>query len=58
MGFAKALGVLLNGAAVPDPDPPGEPIRDDTFLILFNAHHGSTRWTLPADPRRRRLRTG
>ncbi len=40
VGFAKAIGVLLNGAAVPDPGPRGEPIRDDTFLILFNVHHG------------------
>jgi len=47
VGFAKALGVMLNGRSVPDPGPRGERIVDDTFLLLFNAHHGATRWTLP-----------
>jgi isoamylase len=50
VGFAKALGVLLNGRAVPDPGPRGERIADDTFLVMFNAHHGSTRWTMPDVP--------
>ncbi len=49
-GYARALGVLLNGAAVPDPDQFGERVIDDTFLVLFNAHHGATRWTLPDVP--------
>ena len=49
-GFARALGVLLNGRAMPDPDPMGHPVVDDTFLVLFNAHHGATRWTLPDVP--------
>ncbi len=49
-GFAKALGVLLNGRAMPDPDPQGHPVVDDTFLVLFNAHHGATRWVLPDIP--------
>ncbi len=49
-GFAKALGVLLNGRALNDPGPTGERTDDDTFLLLFNAHHGTTRWTLPAVP--------
>ena len=50
VGFARALGVLLNGRAMPDPDPQGHPVVDDTFLILFNAHHGATRWALPEVP--------
>jgi len=49
-GFAKALGVLLNGRSIPDPGPHGERLVDDTFLLLFNAHHGTTRWTLPDVP--------
>ena len=38
-GFAKSLGVFLNGDALPDPDPRGRRLRDDSFLLLFNAHH-------------------
>ena len=38
-GFAKSVGVFLNGDAIPDPDPRGEQITDDSFLLLFNAHH-------------------
>ncbi len=49
-GFAKALGVLLHGRSLPDPDPRGHPVRDGTFLVLFNAHHGTTRWVLPELP--------
>ena len=36
-GFAKSLGVFLNGDAILAPDPQGRRIRDDTFLLLFNA---------------------
>jgi glycogen operon protein len=49
-GFARALGVLLNGRALPDPDPRGRPVHDGAFLVLFNAHRGATRWTLPEVP--------
>ena len=38
-GFAKSLGVFLNGDALPDPDRARPPARDDSFLLLFNAHH-------------------
>ena len=55
-GFAKALGVLLNGRSLPDPDPRGRAVHDGTFLVLFNAHHGGTRWTLPGAAGRVRLR--
>jgi isoamylase len=49
-GFAKALGVMLDGRSMRDPDPRGRPVHDGTFLVLFNAHHGATRWTLPQLP--------
>ncbi len=29
-GFAKSLGVFLNGEALPDPDPRGRRLRDDS----------------------------
>jgi glycogen operon protein len=38
-GFAKSLGVFLNGDAIPGVDPQGRPVTDDTFIVLFNAHY-------------------
>jgi isoamylase len=46
-GFAKSIGVFLNGDAIPDPDPRGEKITDDSFLVLFNAHHEDIAFTVP-----------
>src|SRR6202021_764018 len=37
VGFAKSLTVFLNGAAITEPDPRGERIKDESFLLLFNA---------------------
>jgi isoamylase len=49
VGFAKSLGVFLNGAAISEPDPRGQHIVDDTFLLLFNAHHEDIPFTLPEE---------
>jgi len=46
-GFAKSLAVFLNGDALPDPDPRGNRISDDSFLLLFNGHHGDGSFVLP-----------
>ncbi|HEX3715716.1 MAG TPA: glycogen debranching protein GlgX [Trebonia sp.] len=46
-GFAKSVGVFLNGEALPDPDTRGRPIRDDSFLLLFNGHHEDVTFVLP-----------
>jgi glycogen operon protein len=46
-GFAKSLGVFLNGDALPDPDRYGRRVTDDSFLLLFNAHHGEVPFLLP-----------
>jgi isoamylase len=46
-GFAKSILVFLNGRAIPYPDSRGEKIVDDSFLILFNAHHESIPFILP-----------
>ena len=37
--FAKVLGVMLGGDSLSVTDYFGEVIRDDTFLLFFNAHH-------------------
>ncbi|MGB8424300.1 MAG: glycogen debranching protein GlgX [Desulfobacterales bacterium] len=46
-GYAKSLGVFLNGEAIPNPNPRGEPVIDDNFYIIFNAHHEPLDFTLP-----------
>ncbi|MDQ3621231.1 MAG: glycogen debranching protein GlgX, partial [Verrucomicrobiota bacterium] len=46
-GYVRCLGVILNGDTMDVRDDFGEPIRDDTFLLLFNAHHDPVRFTLP-----------
>ncbi len=46
-GFAKCVGVLLSGTTSDVRDPRGEPIRDDTFLLLFNAHYDPLTFILP-----------
>ena len=46
-GFAKAVGVFLNGEGIDSPDPRGERIVDDSFYVLFNAHHEALRFVLP-----------
>jgi isoamylase len=47
-GYAKALGVFLNGDAISEPDPRGERVSDDTFLLLFSADSQPVTFTLPA----------
>jgi len=46
-GFAKSMAVFLNGRAIHYPDSRGEKIVDDSFLVLFNAHHESIPFALP-----------
>jgi isoamylase len=46
-GFAKSLGVFLNGDALPDPDRRGRRLTDDSFVLLFNAHDGEVPFVLP-----------
>ncbi len=47
VGFAKSLTVFLNGDAISEPDPRGERIRDDSFLLLFNASELDLAFTIP-----------
>jgi isoamylase len=46
-GFAKSLGVFLNGQGIAAPDQRGERIVDDTFYLLFNAHYEALNFRLP-----------
>jgi isoamylase len=45
---AHVVGVFLNGAEIADRTPEGEPIDDDSFLLLFNGHYEDVTFTLPA----------
>jgi isoamylase len=49
-GHARTLGVFLNGKGIATPDHRGEPVTDDSFYILFNAHHESLSFKLPTCP--------
>jgi glycogen operon protein len=46
-GFARTLGVFLNGRAIPTPSSRGEQVIDDSFYLIFNAHHEPLDFTLP-----------
>ncbi|MDQ1643793.1 MAG: isoamylase [Actinomycetota bacterium] len=48
-GYAKSLAVFLNGEAIAEPTDRGEPIVDDSFLLLFNAHHEDMAFTVPKE---------
>ncbi|MBD2100307.1 glycogen debranching protein GlgX [Leptolyngbya sp. FACHB-261] len=47
IGFAKAVGVFLNGEAMQTPGPRGERIIDESFLLFFNAHYDVIEFSLP-----------
>ena len=46
-GFAKSLAVFLNGRAIPTPNERGERVVDESFYVMFNAHHEPLEFTLP-----------
>ena len=46
-GFAKSLMVFLNGDALPDAGPHGEKIKDDSFVVMLNAHWEALVFSLP-----------
>jgi glycogen operon protein len=46
-GFAKSVAVFLNGHGIPDRDPRGERVLDDSFVLCFNAHYEPIEFTLP-----------
>ncbi len=48
-GRARSLMVFLNGLGIPAPDKRGQPVHDDCFLVVFNAHHEPITFTLPEE---------
>ncbi len=49
-GYARTLGVFLNGDAIDETGPRGEPVEGDSFLLLMNAHSDAVDFTLPGAP--------
>ena len=47
VGYAKSLGVFLNGLAIREPDVHGRPIVDDSFYLLFNGWDQEVDFILP-----------
>jgi isoamylase len=45
--FVRCIGMLLSGDTIDVLSFEGEPIRDDTFLLLLNAHHEPIPFVLP-----------
>ncbi len=46
-GSAQSLTVFLNGGAITEADRRGQPIRDDSFLLLFNASPRDLEFVVP-----------
>jgi isoamylase len=46
-GFAKSLGVFLNGSAIRMTDERGRHLVDDSFYVMFNAHSEAVEFVLP-----------
>jgi isoamylase len=49
-GWVRCIGVKLSGRTLDDVNAVGEPMRDDTFLILFNPHHEPIKFYMPREP--------
>jgi isoamylase len=43
----RVLGMFLNGQAIAAADHEGERVVDDSFVLLFNAHHEDVDFTVP-----------
>ena len=46
-GFGKAVAVTLDGDAITETDDRGEPIGDESFLLVFNAHFEALDFCMP-----------
>jgi isoamylase len=46
-GWIRCIGMLLNGRTLEDVNLLGEPLVDETLLILLNPHHEPVRFTFP-----------
>jgi glycogen operon protein len=49
-GFGRSIAVFLNGNGIPDLDVRGERVRDDDFMLMFNAHDEAIAFQVPDKP--------
>jgi glycogen operon protein len=54
--LSRSLQVVLNGAGISTPNSRGEPILDDTFVVVFHAHPENRVFKLPGPPWGKRWR--
>src|SRR5580692_11167262 len=47
LGWVRSLGLRLNGETLSEVDEAGEPVKDDTFLIMLNCHHEPIHFFVP-----------
>jgi glycogen operon protein len=52
-GWMRSLAVMLNGQTLGQVDQMGDPITDDTFLVMLNSFGNCVTYTLPHSPRNR-----
>ena len=45
--FVRCLGMLLSGDTLDIANSEGQPVRDETFLVLLNAHYEPIAFVLP-----------
>ena len=45
--WVRVIGLGLGGDVLPEVDSLGQPVTDDTFLLLLNGHHEDVPFTLP-----------
>ena len=55
-GWSKSIGLMLNGKTLGVTDEEGNPVVDDSFLILVNAAEEGVEYVLPAPPDANRWR--
>lgn len=48
LGWARSLGVVLNGATLGDVDEAGDLVKDSSFLMMLNCHHEAIEFYVPA----------
>ena len=48
--WTRSMGLMLNGKTLHISDENGDPLEDDSFLILVNASHEGVEFTLPPPP--------
>jgi isoamylase len=46
-GVVHSLGIFINGENFPNPNARGEPVTDDSFYLIFNAHFKDVDFILP-----------